>query len=118
MQPEEIDIVFSAHGVPVSLVQSGDPYKLQIEETVRLVLEAGAGAPRTRFASEQSRAAEWLKPGLDETIHRLAAAGRKNLLIVPVSFVTDHIETLHEINIEAREEALGLGWPGSKWSPA
>ncbi len=107
---QEIDIVFSAHGVPVSLVKSGDPYKMQIEETVRLV--RGSGGWTSSYAlCYQSKVGpgEWLKPGLDVTIRRLAAAGRKNLLIVPVAFVTDHIETLHEINIEAREEAHELG---------
>ncbi len=108
--PGEIDIVFSAHGVPVSLVNAGDPYKMQIEETVRLVVAAGAwSSPRTLCYQSKVGPAKWLRPGLDETIHKLAASGRRNLLIVPVSFVTDHIETLHEINIETREEALALG---------
>jgi ferrochelatase len=108
--PGEIDIVFSAHGVPVSLVKSGDPYKMQIEETVRLVSESGAWtSPRTLCFQSKVGPAEWLRPGLDETIRNLAAAGRKNLLVVPVAFVTDHIETLHEINIETRAAALRLG---------
>jgi len=106
----EIDLVFSAHGVPVSQVKSGDPYKMQIEETVRLVRGSGGWtSPGALCYQSKFGPAEWLKPGLDATIRRLAAAGRKNLLIVPVSFVTDHIETLHEINIEAREEAHRLG---------
>lgn len=108
--PGDIDIVFSAHGVPVSLVKAGDPYKLQVEETVRLVLEAGGWrSPSTLCFQSKVGPAEWLKPGLVETIRALAAAGRKHLLIVPISFVTDHIETLHEIDIEAREEAIRLG---------
>lgn len=108
--PEEIDIVFSAHGVPVSLIEGGDPYQLQIEETVRLVLEAGGWrSPWTLCYQSKVGRAEWLRPGLTETIANLAAAGRKRLLVVPVSFVTDHIETLHEIDMEAREEARALG---------
>jgi len=108
--PGEIDIVFSAHGVPVSLVKSGDPYKMQIEETVRLVAaEGGWTSPRTLCFQSKVGPMEWLKPSLDETVRSLAAAGRKNILVAPVAFVTDHIETLHEINIEARREALHLG---------
>jgi ferrochelatase len=108
--PADIDIVFSAHGVPVSLVNAGDPYKMQIEETVRLVAEEGGWAsPRTLCYQSKVGPMEWLKPSLDATVRSLAAAGRKNLLVVPVAFVTDHIETLHEINIEARKEALHLG---------
>jgi ferrochelatase len=108
--PGDIDIVFSAHGVPVSLVNSGDPYKMQIEETVRLVAAAGGWtSPRTLCYQSKVGPMEWLKPSLNETVRALASAGRKNLLVVPVAFVTDHIETLHEINIEARREALHLG---------
>jgi ferrochelatase len=108
--PGDIDIVFSAHGVPVSLVKAGDPYKMQIEETVRLVAEAGGWAsPRTLCFQSKVGPMEWLKPSLNDTVRSLAAAGRKNILVVPVAFVTDHIETLHEIDIEARREALHLG---------
>jgi len=106
----DIDIVFSAHGVPVSLIRGGDPYQLQIIETVRLVLAGGGWtSPHTLCYQSKVGPAEWLRPGLTETVERLAAAGRKNLLVVPVSFVTDHIETLHEINIETRAEAERLG---------
>jgi ferrochelatase len=108
--PGEIDILFSAHGVPVSLIRSGDPYRLQIVETVRLVMaEGGWRSPHTLCFQSKVGPAEWLRPGLNETVERLAAGGRKNLLVVPVSFVTDHIETLHEIDIETRELAEGLG---------
>jgi len=108
--PQNIDIVFSAHGVPVSLVRAGDPYQLQIGETVRLTLAAGGWrSPHTLCYQSKVGPAEWLRPGLTETVERLAASGRKNLLVVPVSFVTDHIETLHEINIETRELAEDAG---------
>jgi ferrochelatase len=46
---------------------------------------------------------------MHETVKRLAAEGRKHLLVVPISFVSDHVETLHEIEIEHREQARGLG---------
>ena len=75
-----------------------------------LVLESGGWtSPRTLCYQSKVGPAQWLRPGLDETIRRLASAGRKNLLLVPVAFVTDHIETLHEINIEPREEAQKMG---------
>lgn len=106
----DVDVVFSAHGVPVSLVNAGDPYRMQIEETVRLVTAAGGwGCPTRLCFQSKVGPMEWLRPSLDETVRSLAAAGRKNLLVVPVAFVTDHIETLHEIDIEARREALHLG---------
>ncbi len=107
---EEVDLVFSAHGVPMSLVEEGDPYTLQIEETVRLVAKKG-GWPSPSHLCYQSRVgpAEWVKPSLTDTIRDLAASGRKKLLVVPVAFVTEHIETLHEIDIEARALAQEHG---------
>jgi ferrochelatase len=106
----DLHFVFSAHGLPISLVERGDPYPQQVEETVRFVLERGQW-PYDHTLCYQSRVGRqrWLAPSLDETIERLAREGKKKLLLIPLSFVTEHIETLHEINIEAREEALHLG---------
>ncbi len=120
-----IHLVFSAHGLPMSLVEKGDPYPRQIEETVRLTVEQGAQRfpkqwPRTHLLCYQSRVgpAKWLQPPLTGTIERLGHEGVKEMLIVPISFVTEHIETLHEINIEARDEAKKLGIDTFRMMPA
>ncbi len=119
-----IHLVFSAHGLPMSLVEKGDPYPKQIEETVRLACESGAkeypGWPRTHLLCYQSRVgpAKWLQPPLTGTIERLGHEGVKEMLVAPISFVTEHIETLHEINIEAREEAKKLGVETFRMMPA
>jgi ferrochelatase len=119
-----IHLVFSAHGLPMSLVEKGDPYPKQIEETVRLVCEAGSRQypewPRTHLLCYQSRVgpAKWLQPPLTGTIERLGHEGVKEMLVVPISFVTEHIETLHEINIEAREEAKKVGIERFRMMPA
>ncbi|HKV64399.1 MAG TPA: ferrochelatase [Candidatus Acidoferrum sp.] len=119
-----IHLVFSAHGLPMSLVEKGDPYPKQIEETVRLVNELGtkqyADWPRTHLLCYQSRVgpAKWLQPPLTGTIERLGHEGVKEMLVVPISFVTEHIETLHEINIEAREEAEKVGIERFRMMPA
>ena len=119
-----IHLVFSAHGLPMSLVEKGDPYPKQIEETVRLACEFGVKQypnwPRTHLLCYQSRVgpAKWLQPPLTETIERLGHEGVKEILVVPISFVTEHIETLHEINIEAREEAEKLGIEKFRMMPA
>jgi len=119
-----IHLVFSAHSLPMSLVEKGDPYPKQIEETVRLACELGAkkypGWPGRRLLCYQSRVgpAKWLQPSLTETIERLGHAGVKEVLIVPISFVTEHIETLHEINIEARAEARKVGIETFRMMPA
>jgi ferrochelatase len=119
-----IHLIFSAHGLPMSLVEQGDPYPKQIEETVRLVCEAGARQykswPRTHLLCYQSRVGptKWLQPPLTGTIERLGHEGVKEMLVVPISFVTEHIETLHEINIEAREEATKVGIERFRMMPA
>ena len=119
-----IHLVFSAHGLPMSLVEKGDPYPQQIEETVRLVCEAGAkqypGWPGMHLLCYQSRVgpAKWLQPPLTGTIERLGHEGVKEMLVVPISFVTEHIETLHEINIEARDEARKVGIERFRMMPA
>ncbi len=117
--PSDVEIVFSAHGVPVSLVLSGDPYRTQIEETVRLTVACGGWkSPHRLCFQSKVGPAEWLRPSLTETIEELARAGRRRLLIVPVAFVTEHIETLHEINIEARRLAVHLGIEQFEMMPA
>jgi ferrochelatase len=119
-----IHLVFSAHGLPMSLVEKGDPYPKQIEATVRLAVDLGSkqfpGWPKTHLLCYQSRVgpAKWLQPALTETIERLGHEGVKEMLVVPLSFVTEHIETLHEINIEAREEAEKLGVEKFRMMPA
>jgi ferrochelatase len=123
--PAAVDVVFSAHSVPVAVIEQGDPYQRQIEETVELVWQRGAW-PARRHVCYQSKvgASKWLRPSMHGTIRRLGAEGRKSVLVVPISFVSDHVETLHEIDIEHREQARGLGIdhyrmvPGLNDSPA
>jgi len=122
--PSRIHLIFSAHGLPMSLVEKGDPYPKQIEETARLVCESGSQLypswPRTHLLCYQSRVgpSKWLQPPLTGTIERLGHEGVKEMLVVPISFVTEHIETLHEINIEAREDAKKLGITPFRMMPA
>jgi ferrochelatase len=118
-------MVFSAHSVPMAVVERGDPYQRQIERTVDLVWARGGWDCR-RHLCYQSKvgASRWLRPSMHETLKQLAAAGRRHILVVPISFVSDHVETLHEIEIEHREQARGLGiedyrmTPGLNDSPA
>jgi protoporphyrin/coproporphyrin ferrochelatase len=108
--PAGVHLVFSAHGLPLVLVEKGDPYPNHIEATVHLVRELGAW-PNPHSLCFQSKVGpqKWLEPSLTGTIQRLAREGVKRLLVVPIAFLTEHIETLHEINIEARHEAAALG---------
>jgi len=119
-----IHLLFSAHGLPMSLVEKGDPYPKQIADTVRLVCETGtkayAGWPKTHLLCYQSRvgASKRLGPPVLETMERLGREGVKEMLVVPISFVTEHIETLHEINIDGRIDAKKYGIERFRMMPA
>jgi ferrochelatase len=117
--PDEIHLVFSAHGLPLALVEKGDPYPKQIEETVQMVRDLGAW-PNPHVLCYQSRVGpqKWLQPSLTTTIEQLVHSGIKRMLVIPIAFLTEHIETLHEINIEAREEAESLGVTEFRMMPA
>jgi len=107
---EEVDFVFSAHSLPVAVVAAGDPYQRQIERSTELVWKRGGWKGR-RHLCYQSKVgtAKWLTPAMHDLVEQLAAAGSKHVLVVPISFVSDHVETLHEIGIEHRKQAEGLG---------
>eukprot|EP00268_Persea_americana_P008981 TRINITY_DN1352_c1_g1_i5.p1 TRINITY_DN1352_c1_g1~~TRINITY_DN1352_c1_g1_i5.p1 ORF type:complete len:548 (-),score=99.33 TRINITY_DN1352_c1_g1_i5:412-2055(-) len=112
--PEKVMIFFSAHGVPLAYVEeAGDPYKAEMEECVDLIMEE---LEKRRILNSytlayQSRVGpvEWLKPYTDEIIVELGQKGIRSLLAVPISFVSEHIETLEEIDVEYKELALKSG---------
>jgi protoporphyrin/coproporphyrin ferrochelatase len=117
--PDRVHLVFSAHSLPLALVGRGDPYPDQVETTVQLVRQLGAW-PNPYTLCFQSRVGpqKWLQPSLLETMDTLARADSNSLLVIPISFVTDHIETLHEINIEARAHAKSAGITDFHMMPA
>jgi protoporphyrin/coproporphyrin ferrochelatase len=108
--PRVVQLVFSAHSVPVSVIEKGDPYQRQIEETVELVMNQGAW-PNPHRLCYQSKvgASRWLQPSLHTTLRTLAAEKVREVCVIPISFVSDHVETLGEIDHCAREEARLLG---------
>ena len=117
--PARTHIVFSAHSVPVRYIEEGDPYLEQIEHTVRLVMDQ-LGRERPHHLSFQSKVGpvKWLQPSTDEMIRRLAREGASQLLLVPVSFVSEHIETLYELDILYRGVAEEVGLPHYRRVPA
>jgi ferrochelatase len=108
--PERAEIVFSAHSVPMSVIEKGDPYQLQIEETVRLLMQRGGWRNRHRLCYQSKvGASKWLQPSLHQSLQQLAAERVREVCVVPIAFVSDHVETLGEIDHEAREKARQLG---------
>ncbi len=109
--PETAHVFFSAHGVPVSYVEeAGDPYKKEIEECTRLIMKT-LGRPNRYTLAYQSKVGpvEWLQPYTDDALKELGAKGIEDLVVVPISFVSEHIETLQEIDIEYHEVAEAAG---------
>jgi protoporphyrin/coproporphyrin ferrochelatase len=109
--PSQAHVFFSAHGVPASYVEeAGDPYQQEIEASVALIMRQ-MNRPNPHTLAYQSRVGpvEWLRPYTDEAIAALARDGVKALVVVPISFVSDHIETLEEIDMEYREIAEQAG---------
>lgn len=111
-------LLFSAHGVPMSFIDEGDPYPEEIARTVAAVMREFPGIPHS--ISYQSRAgrARWLAPDTVSEVRRLANEGIRTLIVVPVSFVSDHIETLHELDIRLKETAAQAGIPAYLRVPA
>ncbi len=123
--PPSAHVFFSAHGVPKSYVEeAGDPYQAEIEACAVLVmarLQQLLGHPNPYTLAYQSRVGpvEWLKPYTDEALVRLGVEEQvKELVVVPISFVSEHIETLEEIDIEYREIATEAGITNFRRVPA
>jgi ferrochelatase len=107
-------VVFTAHSLPESVRASGDPYPDQVERSAGLVAEAAgldaAGVPwRVAFQSAGRTDQAWLGPDLLATIDELAASGRGAVVVCPIGFVSDHLEILYDLDIEARARATSAG---------
>ncbi|UCG39361.1 MAG: ferrochelatase [bacterium] len=115
---DEAVLLFSAHGVPMSLIHRGDPYLSETLSTVEGVARRLGG--REHHLAFQSRLGpvKWLEPSLPTMLRHLAGKGAPPLVVVPVSFVSDHIETLYELDIQHRGMAEQLGFTIYERAPA
>lgn len=118
-QSPPLRVLFSAHGLPKGIVQAGDPYEWQIHQTVAAILSAWGETEPDWAICYQSRATpqEWLGPSTEAEIAR-AARDRVGVMVVPVAFVSEHSETLVELDIDYRGLAERLGVPGYFRVPA
>ncbi len=101
-------VIYSAHSLPVKFIEEGDPYLDQLKQTIAVV-ERGLGITGRLCFQSRSGPVEWLRPSTPEMLEMLAAEGCRNVLAVPISFVSDHVETLYELDIQYRELAASLG---------
>ncbi|MEX2585320.1 MAG: ferrochelatase [Balneolaceae bacterium] len=102
---QKTHLIFSAHGTPLLEVRSGDPYTVEIKETMEAVM-ARRKEKNSYWLSFQSRVGpqKWTQPNTAELVERHLEYGIQNFLMIPIAFVTDHIETLYELNVELVEE--------------
>lgn len=105
---ENFQVVYSAHSLPVKFIKEGDPYVEHIKQTIGAI-EAITGMGGRLCFQSRSGPVEWLSPSPPETLQQLAKEGCKNVLMVPISFVSDHVETLYEIDMLYRDMARDLG---------
>ena len=103
-------LIFSAHGIPESYIQKGDPYVNEVHDSVQaIVSHLDRDLEHTLCFQSRATPSRWVGPSTIDTVQSLAAAGKKNLIVHPVSFVNDHLETLYEIDIELAEIARQSG---------
>lgn len=106
----ELPVLFTAHSLPARILESNDPYPQELDTSVRLVVD-GLGLASWRFAFQSQGASPepWLGPTVEETLAKLAASRVRNVLLVPIGFVCDHVEVLYDVDIEHRQQAAELG---------
>ncbi|WP_163328524.1 ferrochelatase [Desulfurobacterium thermolithotrophum] len=102
-------ILFSAHSLPKYIVENGDIYVNEIEDTVKLVMEKFKEIPYKISYQSKVGPIKWLEPSTEEVLKELKEEKRKEVLVFPISFVSEHIETLYELDVEYGELANELG---------
>ena len=105
-----VPVVFTAHSVPARTIEDGDPYEDQVKETARLVAEAmGLSDYEVAFQSQGMTSEPWIGPTVESRIDACAAQGHRHLLLVPVGFVSDHVEVLYDIDVVFRGYGMKKG---------
>ena len=103
-------VLFTAHNVPLETIMEGDPYVEQLQQTIaQLVPALVPGDWRFAFQSKGRGGGEWMEPEVDDMVRTLAEEGWKKVLVVPVGFVSDNVETLYDLDIVLRQQIEGLG---------
>ncbi|MCS7054626.1 MAG: ferrochelatase [Thermoflexales bacterium] len=116
---DSVLVLFSAHSLPLSVVERGDAYPQEVAATVQAVMECLGFSNEFLLAYQSDiKPFRWLVPSTEQVIRNLGARKRKNVLVVPIAFTSDHIETLHEIDIEYAELAREVGIANFKRAPA
>ena len=105
-----VPVLFTAHSLPERIVALGDPYPNEVQGTVEAVTALLVGQPTCFAYQSQGRSSEpWLGPTVESTIENLSKAGHRHVLVAPIGFLCDHVETLYDIDIELKQLAQKQG---------
>lgn len=117
--PSRVHLLFSAHSVPQSYIENGDPYLRQTEETIEQVSEKlGRRSPVHLSFQSKVGPVKWLEPSTDQKLRSMRAEGIEQVLAIPISFISEHIETLYELDILYKDLAEELGFKAYRRVPA
>lgn len=117
--PSRVHLLFSAHSVPQSYIENGDPYLRQTEETMHLVsARLGNRSPAHLCFQSKVGPVRWLEPSTEQRLRELRSEGVEQVLMIPISFVSEHIETLYELDILYRKVADEIGLRAYRRVPA
>lgn len=105
----EAAIVMTAHSLPTRAIQSGDPYEAQVRASAAAIGDALGRPFQLAFQSQGADGGDWLGPDLRSVLGQVAAGGARRVLIAPIGFLADHVETLYDLDIEAAAWATDLG---------
>ncbi|GAB6065737.1 ferrochelatase [Aquifex pyrophilus] len=108
--PEDYHFLFSAHSLPKKIVERGDPYQRQTQETVELIMKHFPEIPYTVAYQSKVGFGKWLEPSTEEALRNLIKNGVKRLVVIPISFVSEHSETLYELDYVYKSLAEELGY--------
>ena len=107
--PADTCILLTAHSLPLQVIEAGDSYAQQIESSARAIESALGRTAELAYQSQGQELTEWLGPILADKLEELARNGAKNVVIVPIGFLSEHVETLYDLDHEAKEHASRLG---------
>jgi len=107
--PEGASLVLSAHSLPSVAIQRGDPYARLVEASAKALSARLGRDARLCYQSQGADGGEWLGPGVRETLSAIAGQGQRSVVWAPFGFLADHVETLYDLDVEARAIAQELG---------
>ncbi len=107
--PSDTELVLTAHSLPMHVLDAGDPYQQQLEQSATAIARELGWPASIAYQSQGEGGGEWLGPTLDATLTRMRDLGKHRVVVAPVGFLADHVETLYDLDIEAQARARDLG---------